>query len=191
MATIKFPTAEEIKNLDKAMEPYMLAIGKVATNWNYLQEALAQLLVLITGIKDHVALAIWHSTSNDRAQREMLRAAIDAVSPGWENTKFATAQADLIWLLNNADTLAEKRNNAVHAPCIPSIGGEGVEIVPFVIYRNPRAKKLINKDILVEFAWYEKSTEAMISFARQAESAFRADNNPWPDRPQMPSRGQS
>ena|SRR5258708_375181 len=65
-------------NLNEIFEPYVLALGKVAHAWNYLQEALALLFCTITGMDESIALAIWHSTTNDRTQREMLRAAIGA-----------------------------------------------------------------------------------------------------------------
>jgi len=60
--------------VDAVMEPYVMALGKVAHAWNYLQEMLCELFCSVTGLENNTGQAIWHSTTNDRAQREMLRA---------------------------------------------------------------------------------------------------------------------
>jgi hypothetical protein len=73
MATLKRVTQNAI---DAKMEPYVMALGKVAHAWNYLQEALGQLFCAVTEVDMDTGQAVWHSTANDRAQREMLRAAV-------------------------------------------------------------------------------------------------------------------
>ena len=62
--------------VDAKMEPCIMALGKVAHAWNYLQEALGQLFVAVTGLEPHVGEGVWHILKNDRAQRDMLRATI-------------------------------------------------------------------------------------------------------------------
>jgi hypothetical protein len=59
-------------------EEYAMALGKVAHAWNTLQESLGELFVAITQLDQKVGFGIWYSTHSDRAQREMLRAAIEA-----------------------------------------------------------------------------------------------------------------
>jgi hypothetical protein len=86
---------------------YATAVGKVAHAWNYLQERLARIFVAITAIDHSIALAIWYSTENDRAQRSMLQAVIE-VSPDdrWQSIS-ETVKDDLKWLLNNKNDLAD------------------------------------------------------------------------------------
>jgi hypothetical protein len=108
----RLPTNEETK---AAFERYTLAVGKVVHAWNYLHEKLGQLFVVLSGSDRNIALAIWYSTFNDRAQRLMLRAAVIASGANrWPNP---SAKDDMIWLLDHADDLAEQRNNAIHTPC--------------------------------------------------------------------------
>jgi hypothetical protein len=62
---VRPPTEEQVR---AAFEAYTLAVGKVAHAWNYLQEKLGQLFAVITGADRAIALAVWYSTDNDRAQ---------------------------------------------------------------------------------------------------------------------------
>jgi len=87
---VKWPTLEEAT---AAFEEYALAVGKVAYAWNYLHERLGELFVVVSGAKQSVALAIWYSTKSDRTQRDMLRAAVNAIPSRWE--KLPKAPDDL------------------------------------------------------------------------------------------------
>ena len=118
------------------MEPYIMALGKVAHSWNYLQETLGQLFCAVTGLEqDNTGQAIWHSTPNDRAQREMLRAAIMASTHKRLTVGLPKAKDDIKWLLDRADSVAEQRNTAIHAPMAVSVGGAEIELFP-VIYHG-------------------------------------------------------
>ena len=185
---IKPITAADIKNMDAAMDAYKLAVGKVATNWNWLQEDLAQLFALVTGLDYRAAHAIWYSLNSDRAQRNMLRDVIQATRDQWTDARYSSTADDLIWLIGEADSVASHRNNAIHSPCMPSVGTKEIEIIPYDFFRSPRTQKLRGKDILTEFEWYAKSAETLTSFARQAWSSLRSENNQWPKRPEMPAR---
>jgi hypothetical protein len=184
MATIRRATDRMIK---KKMIPYVMALGKVAHAWNYLQESLGQMFSTVTGLEERTGEAIWHSTANDRAQREMLRA---AVRVSWDpklTTELPKAKEDIKWLLDKANSVAEQRNNAIHAPMSVAIGQNEIELFPVVYHGNPRAHKLIGKDILTEFEWYEKSAETLTRFARHVRAAIIDSGVSWPDRPQMPA----
>ncbi len=169
------------------IQPYVTALGKVAHAWNTLQEALGQLFCTVTGLENAIGQAIWYSTPNDRAQRDMLRAALMALDGTQLKTRFPKAIDDMIALLNEADSLSDKRNTAVHAPMSVAIGTGDIELFPVVFYGNPRAKKLIGKDILTEFEWYEQSADVLTRFARAARTALIIAGAAWPDRPRLPS----
>ena len=119
MVTLGHATDEAIR---AKMEPYVMPLGKVAHAWNYLQEALGQLFCTVTGLADNTGPAIWHSTTNDRSQREMLRAAARVCSHPRLTTQLLKAKIDIKWLLDKADGVAEQRNDAVHAPMSIAIG---------------------------------------------------------------------
>jgi hypothetical protein len=178
-------TTDEI--IRATFEPYVTALGKVAHAWNHLQETLGQLFCALTGLDERVGLAIWHSSRNDRAQHAMLKAALVTCWHKRLTDDLPTARDDLQWLLKEANNVAELRDNAVHAPMSLVIGRPTLEIVPAAYSGNRRALKLVGKDILAEFAWYEDSADTLTRFARAALAAIVSDDYPWPARPSMPA----
>jgi hypothetical protein len=185
----KLPDLSDVGALNLAWAPYIILLGKVAHAWNHLQEGIGRLFCLVSGLCPSIGLAIWHSSKSDRAQREMLEAALSAraADEDWAQ-KHPKAVEDIRWLLNKTNAVADQRNDAIHAPCSLGIEGRELEIIPIAFYGNPRAKKLRGKDILSEFAWYENSADTLKSFAREIESALmEPTRDPWPNRPQMPT----
>jgi hypothetical protein len=130
------------------------------------------------------ALQAWYSTFNDRWQRDKLRKAIEDVV-SWPNP---TAKADVVWLLDRADDLAEDRNNAIHAPCCLYVDGGTVMGAAF-FSGNSRAKNLNGKKLIAEFEWCERYTEVLSVFVQKLETGFAfADKYPWPERLTLPAR---
>jgi hypothetical protein len=187
--------------VDTAFEEYQLAVGKVAHAWNVLHESLGVLFVTVSAadmfrawVEPRVALAIWYAAKSDRIQRDMLRAAVNANPGRWE--KVPKALDDLKWLLDRCDELAERRNDAVHAPCSIYIGGNHPpEMGPaYFAAQNPRAKSLstknlMGKQLLVEFDWCERYAQTLCEFIRRLGNSIGNPNRyPWPDRPSKPTR---
>jgi hypothetical protein len=95
---VAWPTDEQ---REEAFNKYALAVGKVAYAWNYLHEKLALIFVAVMDMDRQVALAVWYSTYNDRKQRAMLKAAVNAAASGhWPNS---TAKDDIVWMLDRID----------------------------------------------------------------------------------------
>jgi len=185
------------KLVREKLEPYVAALGKVAHSWNHLQDALAELFFIVTGLEQLVAEAIWHSMLNDRWQRELLRAAVTATTNRRLTEDLPKAKDDILWLLQKADDVGRKRDTAVHAPITVAITSpiaadfeDKVELIPDTFYGNRLARKLVGKDILAEFEWYELTADALTSFARGIKRAIETSGNPrpfpWPDRPRLP-----
>jgi TorA maturation chaperone TorD len=151
-----------VEETKKAFEAYVAAVGKVAYEWNALHEQLGILFVAVSGAEREVALANWYSVWSDRCQRAMLRAKVNATNSE-RSKKRPEAPDDLMWLLDRADELAEDRNNAVHAPCSLYISGSGSEMGAAFFNGQPRARKLMGKELLVEFAWCESYAETLSS----------------------------
>ena len=183
--------------VEAAFEEYYLAVGKVARAWNSLHEYLGQLFVTASGAnwtQPWVALAIWYSVKSDRAQRDMLRAAVNAKSGRWE--KLPKALNDLNWLLDRCDELAEHRNHAVHAPCSIYIGGNDPPWMgpAYFAVGNPRvksleAKNLRGKQLIAEFDWCERYAWTLIGFIQKLEKPMASPTDyQWPDRPPKPTR---
>src|SRR4051812_45544511 len=103
--------------IENRFEPYALALGRVAHSWNRLQEGLGVIFCDVTGLSHKVGFAIWYSTTNDRAQREMLKKAVEATFDNEDERSGTLRKQDIMWLLNKVNGIAEQRNNAIHAPC--------------------------------------------------------------------------
>lgn len=184
---VKLPDENAINELVTAFEPYYFALGKTAHAWNHLQEELAQLFSDLTGTDD-LGLALWHTLRSDRGQRDLLEAALKSRLEDEEwREKYPRAKEDIGWLLTECNNLANRRNDAVHAPCTMGIKSGQLEIVPFSFYRNPRAQALKGKQILQEFAWYEATADTLKNFAVSLGAVFRSDRRSWPETPKLPT----
>lgn len=184
---VRWPSEEETKI---AFETYALAVGKVAHSWNYLHEKLSSLYATVCGGNRKIALSVWHAVANERTQQLMLKAAVLAApEEGWA-IQHPKSKNDLDWLCEKVRNLGDQRNNAIHAPCILSIGADGSRMIPAppILSDHIRAKNLRGKEILVEFDYVEKWAERLSIFAQVAESALLSKNYPWPDKPEKPVR---
>ncbi len=184
MAITSMPSADVIA---QKFSEYVAALGKVAHAWNYLQERLGQLFVAILPTSPHnVLLAIWYSEPNDRAQRRMLRAAINAGAlklHGAAELLPQNANEDILWLLKEADDLSVRRDQAVHAPCMIATGAEGTEMAAAFFHGHPLADQLRGKKLLYEFDLSEWRAEALSRYAMQIENRLMRDGKiPWPDK---------
>lgn len=168
------------------IRPYFTAVGRVAHAWNQLQEALGQLFAEVVGSNHRVILAIWYSSKSDRAQHEMLRAAI--VGSGDNRWRRATARGDLEWLVNKATELAQKRNEAIHAPIGMIVDEGNPKIIPSYFFGHPLAQSLQNKDLLQELDWCERWATALHNYADECRAGVRHAKRPWPRRPAQPNR---
>jgi hypothetical protein len=188
---VRPPTREQMR---EAYDLYTAAIGRVAYTWNHLHEALARLFARIVGgwdydVQRNVALAVWYSSYSDRSQRQMLKAAIKAAThdPIWAGLP-DNARADLLWLMEQANNLGNKRDEAIHAPCSFFTDHEGTEVGADFLSRHRRARSLTGKQLLIEFDWLERYTEALYSFTQAASLAMSVGNPTWPQRPSVPNR---
>jgi hypothetical protein len=168
----------------KAFRPLAIELGYLVYEWNRLHEALATLFgdVVSSTKNKSIPYAIWHSTPNDRTQREMLKAAAAAATTATPQTK-----SDIAWLLAELHKLAGKRNAAIHAPLIFANEMTQVEIIPWFFFGNPRAAELKDKSLLHEFKWYRDHLARLAYFAEGLDLALSV-GRPWPKRPQLPSR---
>ena len=181
-------TAPSIEDIRRAFDPYVAAVGRVAHAWNYLHEKLGQLFVAVTGADRGIILAVWYSTPNDRAQRRMLRAAINASAADKWEPRLPTARDDLLWLVKEADELAGARDNAVHVPCSTYTDSKGTGMFAAFFNGHPRARKLIGKKLIDEFLWCEECAEVLSRFSMRAEAALAPQQYPWPNKPDIPTR---
>lgn len=119
----------------------------------------------------------------------MLRAALDATYK--RQSPKPKIYQDIDWLMQQLNALAGKRNDAIHAPLIfvNDADTRTIEIMPNYFFGNPRATQLANKHLVEEFWWYKDHLGRLAEFAERLHYAFTFSEFPWPDRPQLPSRG--
>jgi hypothetical protein len=158
--------------------------------WNRLHEAMAELLAdIVSKDNQQVPRAIWYSNPSDRTQRAMLRAAIDAAHIA--TSPKPRIHADVVWLLNQLDGLAGKRNVAFHSPLVfvNDLHADTIEILPMYFFGNPHATQLRDKSLPEEFKWYRDHLSRLAGFAEMLHFATTFPEFGWPDRPQLPPRG--
>lgn len=190
MPPITFPTDEEIKD---AYNEYVSALGEVAHSWNYLQESLGHLFCDICGLDFSMGFAIWYSSDNDRVQRRMLAAALNAwPEEKWQRTPKAVQEIE--WILKETNELANRRNDAVHSPCTISTDEDGHKMYPAAFYGSNAAKNLRNRikddGLIAQFKWYTACAETLRLYVQAVETGLRSDKFPWPNRPLLPTSGQ-
>lgn len=185
-----FPSKEEIEAANAALKPYFIALGIVAHAWNHLHEELGKIFCAVTELDLPIGMAIWHSLKSDRSQRDILKGAVCAAAgdPDWLK-QHPNAMDGVLYLINKTNAVAEKRNDAIHAPCTVIPGGDDFEIMPVTFFGNEKAKHLRGKDILAEFSWYEKTADALKTHARAVRFALDSCGT-WPEKPRMPTLGQ-
>jgi hypothetical protein len=175
-------------NFDTHFAPIATELGKLVYAWNELHEHCGELFEAVMRPKQHgTSLAVWRCTESDRTQRKMLRYATEAMR--WKETKRrSSVKKDIIWLLDKSDALADGRNDAIHSPFAIFTDKGGTRIVPLYFFGNPRAIKLMDKDLITEFKWCYARAHALSGFASRMAYALRTSHVPWPDRPRLPER---
>lgn len=184
MAESQLPSWDD---LDSVFQEYAKAVGTVAHNWNKLQEELAGLFELVTGMPSDVARKVWYAVQNDRTQRTMLRAAMSGRSKEYWDHQSPRAKKAINWLLEQADSLATDRNVAIHGPCSMGIDQRTIVMMPTWFFGNPHAVSLRGKKVLEEFNRYAETARALHEYCEKVRTALmHHPRYPWPDKPQLP-----
>ena len=173
----------------RVFRPLAIEIGWVVYEWNRLQAAIGELFAdVVSKENPRLGFSIWHSlAANERAQREMLRAAVDAAWPDKRR-----AHQDISWILTKVDALAGRRNVAIHSPLVFVNEPSGsIDILPMYFFGNPRAAELKGKSLLEEYLWYRDHLSKLAGFAEILHYAIVFPEYAWPDRPQLLSREES
>ena len=172
-------------------------MGWIAYEWNRLHEALGEVFgcVLSKDARDDFtirpAFAAWHALTNERAQRDMLAAAIKSRSVVLMISKPPLAEID--WVLEKLNKLAGRRNDAIHAPLafVNQVGPDelGVEILPLYFFGNQRAASLRGKALLEEFRWCRDHLERLADYSECLIFAMKfVGQYTLPEKPELPDR---
>lgn len=173
------------RTVRRHFKPYATEIGQITLAWNGLHQNLCVFFWFAIGPgAGGVASAIWNKLSNDRLQRDILRIAVEA--GGIEN-RDRRLTADVLWLLDETEKLAETRNIAVHAPLtiLTDLETGIARVEPAAFWGNKRAKSLKGKNIAQEFLWCAECTDILLRFAADLLRASPGAPS-WPERPSLP-----
>ncbi len=185
---MRAPRKKKVRPLSRSavrrhFKPYAIEIGQVTLAWNGLHQNLCVFFWFALGA-GHIPSIIWNKLSNDRIQRDILRVVIEA---GGIDARDRRLTADLLWLLDEADKLAETRNIAVHAPLtiLTDLETGTARVEPAAFWGNKRAKSLKGKNIAQEFLWCAECTDILLRFAASLLRASPGSAS-WPERPSLP-----
>ena len=179
--------AKPVWHAQEVHDAHALAIGRIVIAWNEFQEALGELFASIFGRKLwKESLFAWQALENDRAQREMLRAAA--------HTRFGPTSdvfKKISWAIEQANRqLSNQRNFGVHTPLMIFTDHDGeTGIYPNQMLGNRKAAGLAGKDLLCEFDRYEKRIRKMTTFvlAIGIHVLDPSEHPTLPEKPQLQS----
>src|SRR5258705_7357991 len=100
----------------KSFRPYVTAIGQAAVAWNGLHEALRDIFWVLSDNDKPTSSATWYAIRSDRSQRSMIRAIAKVDKETGEISEAIFKRIE--WLLGECETLANKRDEVIHAPLI-------------------------------------------------------------------------
>jgi hypothetical protein len=95
----------------RAVRAYGTVIGELVWTSNYCLSAFEALFTLLATPKQReLGLAMWHTLSSDSAKLKLLEALVVG-----NNELTASTRDRILWAIDKAMALAEKRNDAVHS----------------------------------------------------------------------------
>lgn len=95
---------------DAARERHLKVTGEVVWEWNALHRTFGYVFMTLLGDRQsHVSNALWLTPSSDKAQRDLLKTAVE-----WADGVRQRDRERLIWALDQADKLSTYRNDIVH-----------------------------------------------------------------------------
>lgn len=180
---------------DKAFRPYVVALGQIALAWNGLHTEMAVLFAAIMGGGfSNQFFAVWHAIKNDRAQRDMLLAATKSLADRKSNQEREALIEAVTWICEKANTVEDKRNDALHSPLWGyrrGLSGEAV-VTPVTGLGHERAEKLATrKSLLAEFRWCRDASIVIADYVWALQRFLSGRTHSWPETPSLPNRGET
>jgi hypothetical protein len=191
----------------KFTEPYFAqhtkSIGQLLLAWNDLHERLCALFVEAMGAH-HIAQshAIWIGTFRDGEKRRLLQRSIENLSKTQMKGRPKVAE-EIDWILKVAQELEGFRDDSAHTPLLYTSTANQLtpaelilakgrlpdpEVFPNTGWQNPKAVRLINKNLIVERRYAKERVLILRDYAIAISYAWMSERLPWPDRPDLPDR---
>jgi len=102
-------------------------VGEMVWAWNELQHAFCLVFIqLVTHPANPIfGREIWNAVVNDRAQRDLLQAAVDSIY-----SERARLRTKLTWAITSSNDLATYRNDLIHSPMAYLYTADGLTTSP-------------------------------------------------------------
>lgn len=185
---------------ERALRSSAVEIGKLVMAWTDLHTALSMLFSFVMDQSGFgVAQSVWHSTTSDRTQRGMLTAALShfegprAIKAKKRRPHVTDELVDAAdWLLKETNKLADQRNLVIHSGYWLFAETETLRPV-FNPLSGPRALKSWSTKLPDHIRYLRLKTEALARYANKVSGHVmdKTVQTPWPDRPLLPTVGQT
>jgi hypothetical protein len=177
-----------MKFLKDLFDKHAADIGRIAIAWNGLHVALGESFSLIVSPDSRgLATVAWEAVSSDRSKRAMLEAA--AREKFRDDSRWVQ---ELRWALGQINALEDRRNDVIHTPFSITLDEGVFKFAALDFSKNPRALKLKNKDLAVEFRSYHENIGALTQFCLLLRRLIDVPkpSHMWPERPALPRPAQ-
>jgi hypothetical protein len=169
--------------LGKAIDEHAVILGRLAIAWNQINPVLCNLFLDIAHPANQaMGRAIWNAILNDRAQRGMLAAAVEASATLPKGYK-----ARIAWGLGEILALENQRDTALHSPYVPDEMNGVLKMSAFHQTGHNRAVQLRYADLGDLF--HANATDMLDLaqyFAFLIDRLDSADESkPWPQKPSL------
>ena len=165
---------------------YAIAVGELLWAANRTQASLADLFsVLVDKNQLDAGLAIWLSIQTDKGQLSALQALLRARAASTTRLYRCTR-----WAIAAVGKLAEIRNDAAHMATAPTMGGEGVALIPNPIANTTaRLKRRSGTDFLELFGQAKGDYVQVQQYVHEifCHLAYPNQRYPLPLRPKFKS----
>jgi len=188
----------------RKFKPYAEAMGQLALAWTDLHEALGDLYFDTLSNHDNDPVrnlqiaSSWGALASDRQKRNVLEAAVQWIDMA-RRKECPNFQADVKWLLTRANSLEDRRNDALHsalqevdnARVAELMGLKVGDVAPVYTIMNHRSAKLAattwrrGRPLLADLRLYRDYASALAYYVRQVRTAWQR-RGPWPERPPLP-----
>lgn len=181
---------ESVDFIEKDLQPYYVALGRVVYTCGQLQMSLGY---LFTALLDGRGKSIFNAPNSDRAQIDMLEAAVrDIVNRELlDDEAIDHAQEQLLKLCRASANLLNARNQLVHSPYTLSVDFDKYKISLVAAHRsgNRFALQLKDVDVLEKMANYEARATSLLQYAMKVTQYFGPfhrleESLPIPDFPE-------
>jgi len=167
----------------RLLDEVALEIGRLVIAWNALQQSLGHLHAYLRGeIPTPEALAPWHKETFDAPQRKALLSVVSDQAPLWPDFRELIVR-DVPWLVEQARSLSERRNAAIHAPISVTTTVDGSAAATTAAFGHPQGRKLESVSLVAGFQAIAAGAGKLRLFADRIGWALHHGRAEWPARP--------